>query len=67
TMAGVLGQLLAAPVVATLRMLGRYAWRKMMDLPPFPDPDPGAVPHPPSPVKWPDVKAWLRRVQRKKK
>ncbi len=67
TMAGVLGLLLAAPVVATLRMLGRYAWRKMMDLPPFPDPEPGAVSHSPSPAKWPDVKAWLRRVQPKKK
>lgn len=36
---GILGLLLAAPILATLKLLGRYAWRKMLDLPPFPEPE----------------------------
>jgi predicted PurR-regulated permease PerM len=35
--AGVLGILLAAPTVATLRILVDYAYRRLLDLPPFPD------------------------------
>ncbi|MCA9933692.1 MAG: AI-2E family transporter [Ardenticatenaceae bacterium] len=34
--AGILGAILAAPVVATLKLVGVYAWRKMFDLHPFP-------------------------------
>jgi len=34
---GILGVLLAAPVMASLRLLGRYGWRKMLDLDPFPE------------------------------
>ena len=37
SLAGLLGAILAAPVVASLRILGDYAWHKMLDLPPFPD------------------------------
>ena len=37
SLAGLLGAILAAPVVASLRILGEYAWHKMLDLPPFPD------------------------------
>lgn len=39
-LAGILGAILAAPVVASLKVLGRYTWRKMFDLPPFPDTPP---------------------------
>ncbi len=35
---GVLGIMLAAPVMATAKLLGTYTWRKMFDLDPFPDP-----------------------------
>jgi predicted PurR-regulated permease PerM len=35
--AGVLGILLAAPTVATLRILAEYIYRRLLDLPPFPD------------------------------
>ncbi len=38
SLAGILGAILAAPVVATIKLLGGYAWRKMLDLPPFPEP-----------------------------
>jgi len=34
---GILGVLLAAPVMASLRLFARYVWRKMLDLDPFPE------------------------------
>ena len=37
SLAGILGAILAAPVLATIKLLGAYAWRKMLDLPPFAD------------------------------
>ncbi|MEZ4636436.1 MAG: type I phosphomannose isomerase catalytic subunit [Caldilineaceae bacterium] len=47
SLAGLLGAVLAAPVVASAKILGTYAWHKMMDLDPFP---PGeASPQPPDP------------------
>lgn len=39
SMAGILGAILAAPILATLKLLGIYAWRKLFDLPPFPADD----------------------------
>jgi predicted PurR-regulated permease PerM len=39
SLAGILGAVMAAPVLATLKLLGVYTWRKMFDLPPFPDPE----------------------------
>lgn len=36
-LAGILGAILAAPVVASLKVLGLYTWRKLFDLPPFPE------------------------------
>ena len=39
SVAGVLGVLLAAPVVATLRLVLRYIYAKLTDQPPFPDRD----------------------------
>ncbi len=39
SLAGILGAILAAPLVATLKLLGIYAWRKMFDQPPFPHPE----------------------------
>lgn len=35
--AGILGILLAAPVLATARLIIIYIYRKLNDLPPFPD------------------------------
>jgi predicted PurR-regulated permease PerM len=37
SLAGLLGAVLAAPVLASLKLLGSYIWRKMLDLPPFPE------------------------------
>lgn len=52
SLAGILGAVLAAPVVATLKLLGGYAWRKMLDLPPFPAPLPVAQPRAAPPSFW---------------
>ncbi len=35
-LAGILGAILAAPVLASLKLMGAYTWRKLFDLPPFP-------------------------------
>lgn len=43
SLAGLLGAILAAPIVASIRILGEYAWQKMLDLPPFPDEDEAQV------------------------
>ncbi|RMH00670.1 MAG: AI-2E family transporter [Chloroflexi bacterium] len=48
SLAGILGAILAAPITATLKLLGLYAWRKMFDLPPFPTPEPEESPPKPS-------------------
>ncbi len=39
SIAGILGAILAAPLLATLKLLSIYAWRKLFDLPPFPAAD----------------------------
>ncbi len=58
SLAGILGAVLAAPVVATIKLLGSYAWRKMLDLPPFPEPSPEQRSDPP--VSLAMRLAWLR-------
>ena len=55
SLAGILGAIMAAPVIATLKLLSVYAWRKMFDLPPFPAPE--VEPRPPSPT-------WTERGRR---
>jgi predicted PurR-regulated permease PerM len=42
---GVMGMILAAPVLATIKLLGSYGWRKMFDLDPFPEEE-GEEPEP---------------------
>jgi predicted PurR-regulated permease PerM len=44
SLAGILGAILAAPVAASLKLFGAYAWRKMLDLPPFSEPEPPPKP-----------------------
>ncbi len=46
SIAGVLGAVLAAPIIASLKVFGNYAWRKLFDLPPFPGPE-----QPPPPLE----------------
>lgn len=42
SLAGLLGAVLAAPVLASLKLYGTYVWRKLLDLPPFVDETPEA-------------------------
>lgn len=58
-LAGILGMLLAAPVVATIRLLGRYIWRKLLDQPPFPEPE--AELEPPAPA-FSRLRDWLSHL-----
>ncbi len=44
SIAGILGMILAAPITASIKLVGTYAWRKMFDLPPFPEPEKEAEP-----------------------
>jgi predicted PurR-regulated permease PerM len=37
SLAGVLGAILAAPLLATMKLFTIYAWHKLFDLPPFPE------------------------------
>lgn len=46
SLAGILGAILAAPIIASLKLFGTYAWRKLFDLPPFPDEEPPEEPPP---------------------
>lgn len=63
SVAGILGAVLAAPVVATLKLVGLYAWRKMFDLPPFPDPLPES---PPDNRRFSrQVQVWFRRLRQR--
>ncbi len=58
SLAGVIGLLLSAPATATLLLLARYAYRKLVDLSPWDPPIDAAAPQP-SPPPW-----WLRLRQR---
>ncbi len=60
SLAGIVGLLLSAPAIATLRLFGRYIYRKMFDLDPWPEPPP--QPTPPPKLEWP---RWLRFRSRK--
>jgi predicted PurR-regulated permease PerM len=55
-LAGVMGLLLSAPILATLRLVGGYVYRKLFDQDPWPDPP--VIPRAPPEVKW---ARWLRR------
>ena len=60
SLAGILGLLLSAPSTATLWLLGRYAYRKMFDLPPW-DPPIDSLSRSPGHrrwLKWP----WRRKA-----
>lgn len=61
---GVLGVVIAAPMLATLQLFGQYMFRKMFDLDPWPEPPARAVPAPPS--AWTRVRAWWQSTRSKR-
>jgi predicted PurR-regulated permease PerM len=44
---GLLGSLLAVPVIASIRDVGVYMWRKLIDADPWPDAEPVQIPSEP--------------------
>jgi predicted PurR-regulated permease PerM len=62
TLAGALGIILAAPTIASLRMLGQYIYGKLTDTPPFPS----ITPHTntPSQYPWEVIRSMLVRLRR---
>jgi len=56
---GLIGLVLAAPVLATLRLISRYVARKMFDMNPWPEPE-SSLPTSPLDVPW---SRWLRRLR----
>ena len=52
---GVLGVVIAAPMLATLQLFGQYTVRKMFDLNPWPEPEAHSAP--------PPMPAWLMRLR----
>lgn len=69
SIAGILGAILAAPLLATIKLLTIYGWRKMFDQNPFPEPE--SQPPPPQPLsarlrRWlAVVRGWLLRLRRR--
>ena len=55
SLAGIVGLLLSAPLLATLRLFGGYVYRKMFDRDPWPEPV--RLSRPPPELKW---ARWLR-------
>ena len=67
--AGILGAILAAPVAATIKLLGGYAWRKLFDQPPFPEPEKDDSQQDPSlfATTWQWLKTQAQKLQSEKK
>ena len=69
SLAGILGMLLAAPVLATLRVVGRYVFCRLYDRDPFAAPEEEAQPPHPGLVKRACVVGWCwlqEQVERRK-
>lgn len=65
---GLVGVVLAAPVLASLILVGRYTMRKMLDLDPFPQPELDLPPVQYPWVKWKTrLKIWRRYIRRFRK
>lgn len=64
SLAGVIGLLLSAPSTATLLLLARYAYRKLVDLSPWDPPIDAAGPQPSPPPWWLRLRRMLARRPR---
>lgn len=66
SLAGVIGLLLSAPATATLLLLARYAYRKLVDLSPWDPPIDASAPLPSLPRWWPRLRRGLASRPRPK-
>ena len=65
---GVIGIFLAAPVVATLKLLGMYIFQKMFDLDPWPEPEEESTPVEFPWFRWSrQLKSWFQKMKSRKK
>ncbi|MCK5794254.1 MAG: AI-2E family transporter [Anaerolineales bacterium] len=65
---GVIGIFLAAPVVATLKLLGMYVFQKMFDLDPWPEPEEESTPVEFPWFRWSrQLKSWFQKMKSRKK
>lgn len=64
---GLVGIFLAAPVVATLKLVGLYVFRKMFDLDPWPEPEKESTPVEFPWYRWSrQIKARIKKIKAKK-
>ncbi len=65
---GLVGIFLAAPVVATVKVLGLYVFRKMFDLDPWPEPEEELTPVEFPWFRWSrKLKSWIQKMKSRKK
>ncbi|MDO9130310.1 MAG: AI-2E family transporter [Anaerolineales bacterium] len=62
---GVLGLLIAAPLLATLKLIGQYTLRKMLDKDPWPEVE--EMPPPASASLWDRLRTWWQARRKKKR
>lgn len=64
---GLVGIFLAAPVVATIKLMGMYVFRKMFDLDPWPEPEEAMTPIEFPWYRWSrQLKSWIQKVRARK-
>ncbi len=61
---GILGVIIAAPLLATLKLIGQYTMAKMLDKNPWPEAE--EMPPPVTPSLWARLRAWWQARRRKK-
>lgn len=61
SLAGILGAILAAPLLASIKLLSLYVWRKMFDLPPFEKQLPPVIPQTTKPTLRERWRNWRSR------
>jgi predicted PurR-regulated permease PerM len=60
---GILGVIIAAPLLATLKLIGQYTMRKMLDKNPWPEAE--EMPPPTSPSLWARLRIWWQGRRKK--
>jgi len=61
---GLLGVMIAAPILATLKLVGQYTSRKMLGVDPWPEAD--EIPPPPKPSLWTQLRGRWQSLRKKR-